>query len=167
MRRNRVSAKCQIAGMRLDLLTRVDVSVLRERKAEAVSRSVFGFSSKRFYWKTSLVPSSCRSSDESVCRSTGTGKVWCRNESGDEWTRWTTYRREQNEWGNGPHTIDWELTGKISPLKRFATLFTAKALVRTVHRLVLGQRDLVAEGLVAEDTGERSFTRVRSPDVHL
>lgn len=53
------------------------------------------------------------------------------------------------------------------PFEGLAALLALEHLLRGVNRPVLGQTDLVAEGLVAELAGEGTLTVVRSPCVHL
>ena len=53
------------------------------------------------------------------------------------------------------------------PFERLAALLALEDLLRGVDGSVLRQADLVAEGLVAELAGERTFAVVRPPRVHL
>jgi len=56
---------------------------------------------------------------------------------------------------------------RAGPLEGFAALLALEHLLRRVHGPVLREADFMAEGLVAQLAGERSFAVVRPPRVHL
>lgn len=56
---------------------------------------------------------------------------------------------------------------RAGPLEGFTALLTLENLLRGMHRPVLRETDLVAEGFVAELAGERPFAVVRPPRVDL
>lgn len=56
---------------------------------------------------------------------------------------------------------------RAGPLEGFAALLALEHFLRGMHRPVLRETDLVAEGLVAQLAGERPLAVVRPPRMDL